>query len=275
MSYFKSWNTYQKFARRIMFENRYVLDSESLDFLETLAANSEDRKISIEKGRILWRAQLGNDWMEENIQRGEGDLIETLDVPTCFPPGRMKPLAKKAKEGRINPKGIPCLYLSTKKETAMSEVRPWIGAAISLSQFKVNRALTVLNLSKHHDRDPLYGLIFSDDEPKMDEHIDIVWTSVDRAFSDPVRSEDDMAGYAPTQLIAEMFRKERYDGVVYKSPFGKDGFNVALFDINSADCINGFLYEAESIEIKFKETANPYYVTPKPMSDIPEQEPDQ
>ncbi len=152
----------------------------------------------------------------------------------------------------------------------MSEVRPWIGGAISLSQFKVNRALTILDLSKHHDRGPLYGLKFSDNEPEMDEHIDIVWTSVDLAFSDPVRPDDDMAGYAPTQLIAERFRNEGFDGVVYKSPFGEDGFNVALFDIDSADCVNGFLYEAKSIEIKFEETANPYYVTPKPNSDMPE-----
>ena len=45
--------------------------------------------------------------------------------------------------------------------------------------------------------------------------------------------------------------------------FGEDGFNVALFDLNSADCVNGFLYEAKSIEIDFRETANPYYVTQK------------
>ena len=44
----------------------------------------------------------------------------------------MKPLERIALEGRTNPKGIPYLYLSSKKETAMSEVRPWIGGYISL-----------------------------------------------------------------------------------------------------------------------------------------------
>ena len=71
--------------------------------------------------------------MEENVEREEGEEVDTYDVPTCFAPNRMKPLVNKAIEGRINPKGIPYLYLSTKKETAMSEVRPWIGAAIALS----------------------------------------------------------------------------------------------------------------------------------------------
>lgn len=253
-----------------MFETRYILDSESTEFLDILVSNSKDRETLIKKDFVLWRAQLGNDWREEIVEGEGGEEIDAIDVPACYPPKRMKPFVKKAIEGRVNPKGIPHLYLSTKKETAMSEVRPWIGAAISLSQFKVNRELTVLNLSKHHDRHPLYGLEFSDKEPEIDEHIDIVWTSVDRAFSNPVRSDDNTAGYAPTQIIAERFRREGYDGVVYKSPFGENGFNVALFDINTADCINGFLYEAKSMDIEFEETANPYFVTPK--TDVPEKE---
>lgn len=57
---------------------------------------------------------------------------------------------------------------------------------------------------------------------------------------------------------------------MYKSPFGENGFNVALFEINTADCINGFLYEAKSMDIEFEETANPYFVTPK--TDVPEKE---
>src|ERR1039458_6332974 len=36
----------------------------------------------------------------------------------------MKPKPEKAKEGRVNPKGIPCLHLATHEDTAMSEVRP-------------------------------------------------------------------------------------------------------------------------------------------------------
>lgn len=40
----------------------------------------------------------------------------------------MKPLSNSASEGRANPKGIPYLYVATDKETAMSEVRPSLGA---------------------------------------------------------------------------------------------------------------------------------------------------
>lgn len=267
MSYNKSWNAYTEFAHRIKFENRHILDSESLKFLDALVANSDDRKKTIKAGTILWRAQLGNGWREEIVRDDQGEVIESFDLPTCFSPDRMKPLPNKAREGRINPKGISCLYLSNEKDTAMSEVRPWIGGAISLSQFRVNRDLTVVDFSKHHDRDPFYGFRLSDEdpepEPQPDEHIDILWTSVDRAFSNPVRSDDNTASYAPTQVIAERFRKERFDGVVYKSPFGKGGYNIALFDIDSATLKNGFLYKAASMNIIFEETANPYFVTSK------------
>lgn len=263
MSQLMSWHTFNKFARRVQFDARYILDTESREFIETLIATSGDRKTSIKKGVNLWRAQLGNDWTEEHVEGEDGEIIETFDVPTCFSPERMKPRGDKAKEGRINPKGIPCLYLATSKEAAMSEVRPWIGAAISLSQFKVNRDLTVIDLSKHHAQDALYGLRLDEKEMKPEENLDVVWTHVDWAFSNPVQFTEDTAGYAPTQMIAERFKEEGYDGVVYKSPFGDKGFNVALFDIRSADCIYGSLFEAKSIEIEFQETANPYYVTPK------------
>jgi hypothetical protein len=55
---------------------------------------------------------LGHDWREE--AQGE----EAFEVPTAHPPARMKPLPEKATDGRANSRGIACLYLATKKETA-------------------------------------------------------------------------------------------------------------------------------------------------------------
>jgi hypothetical protein len=59
--------------------------------------------------------------------------------------------------------------------------------------------------------------------------------------------------------LAERFKSERYDGVAYKSPLGK-GKNLALFDLDAADPINGTLYETESVLYTFKQTNNTYYV---------------
>jgi hypothetical protein len=83
----------------------------------------EDR---LSVGRIFWRAQLGHDWREE---RQDGEVFE---VQCAHSSQRMKPRRDRAPEGRVNPKGIPCLYLATTKEAAMSEVRPWMGSYISV-----------------------------------------------------------------------------------------------------------------------------------------------
>lgn len=59
-----------------------------------------------------------------------------------------------------------------------------------------------------------------------------VWSDIDKAFSNPVDRSDDAAEYAPTQILAELFRSLGYGGVAYKSAFGEDGYNVAIFDID-------------------------------------------
>lgn len=38
-------------------------------------------------------------------------------------------------------KAFLCLYLSTDPQTAMSEVRPWIGSTLTVAQFRILRNL--------------------------------------------------------------------------------------------------------------------------------------
>ncbi len=70
-------------------------------------------------------------------------------------------------------------------------------------------------------------------------------------------------GYTPTQFIAERFKREGYDGIVYKSDFGEAGYNIVLFDPDVAECVSGRLFKAKAINIEFEETANPYFIQPK------------
>jgi hypothetical protein len=167
----------------------------------------------------------------------------------------MKPLAHSASEGRLNPKGIPCFYLATDKDTAMAEVRPWIGSYISVGRFKTLRDLVLVNCAVEHDP---FSHIYTE-EPGPAEREKAVWAYVDRAFSQPVSVNESSAGYAPTQILAEAFRSHGYDGVVYKSLLGK-GFNVALFDIDAAALANCFLYQVKSVAFQFDEAGNPYSI---------------
>jgi RES domain-containing protein len=244
---FESWNSYWQFRFETSRRNRYFRSEKSERFLRAVANTCADRAIELKKGRIFWRAQLGHDWqLEEQINDS---------VPAPHGQARMKPFADRAREGRVNPKGVPCLYVATTKETAMSEVRPWIGSHVSVAQFRAVRDMNIIDCSVAHASQPLFL-----DEPDAPKILKSNWAHIDRAFSEPATSADDTAEYAPTQILAELFKSKGYEGVAYKSAFGADGYNIALFDIEAAAQLNCSLFKVTKLDFAFSEDANAYYI---------------
>lgn len=176
----------------------------------------------------------------------------------------MTPWKDRAKEGRINPKGIPCLYTATDKRTAMSEVKPAIGSYLTLAEFVTEKDLKVVDFASER-----IDLSDADlDNLTKEQQDSIVWEDLNDAFSEPVTDSDNIADYAPTQIIAELFKIAGYDGMRYKSKvmefrsvrpeFSKEfhaeniaagdanvnlGLNLALFDINAATFKSSALYQ--------------------------------
>ena len=251
MPEFDSWNSYDIFAHSVQRKARYVFEDQVDKFLYTVLATSHTREMDLPSKRFLWRAQLGDHWDESEVDG------ESYTDHGPLPPARMKPLVHSPHEGRVNPKGIGCLYLATEKETAMAEARPWIGSYISVGQFETVKALKLIKCCSEHGTDLLRHIYM--EEPGPDEREKAVWAHIDHAFSQPVGAENPTTEYIPTQILAEAFRKNGFDGVVYKSLLG-NGFNVALFDIDAAKLVNCFLYDARSIAFKFEETGNPYFL---------------
>lgn len=249
MAEFDSWRSYESFAHVVKRKSRYLRDGQAQRFLDTVLATSDERKKNVRTGSIFWRAQQGHAWRTESQDDVEYDILAPLDS------ARMKPLADSAREGRVNPKGIPCLYLATDKDTAMAEVRPWLGLCVSVGQFQVSRDLVVMDCSVLDGSQRQWYF----QEPGAPEREKAVWAAIDHAFSEPVNPDDSTADYAPTQVLAEMFRANGCDGIVYRSLLGT-GHNIALFDIEAAELINCFLYEPRTIAFTFDEIANPYFV---------------
>lgn len=194
---------------------------------------------------------IDNAWRPETLCDDDGHVIESFDVEDPFPPERMMPLADRAFEGRVNPKGIPCLYFSTDMDTAMTETRPWIGSCVSVAQFVMLKELSVVDCSSDDEWMPWPG---SHPEPE-----NYVWGAINRALSHPVTRSDDVAEYAPTQVLAEAFRGAGFDGIVYGSKLGT-GKTAAVFDLSAAELANCHLYRVEALNLKFGMAANPYYV---------------
>jgi hypothetical protein len=247
MAEFKSYRSYWDFSKSVTQEWRYIRSAEQELFLATLIDTSQNRTEEIPQGATLWRAQVGNDWNEVD------DDGEKWDEPCPYSPERMKPLKFHASEGRANPKGIPYLYLATQLNTAVAEVRPWVGALVSVAQLKTTRPLKVVNCSKEERRLIIYG-----GEPEPEERELEVWRDINYAFSRPVTQNDLKADYVPTQVIAEHFRHHGFDGIGFKSSLGA-GYNLALFDFDSADVLNCTLFQVETVEFTISER-NQYFV---------------
>ncbi|NKK70048.1 RES domain-containing protein [Rhizobium leguminosarum bv. viciae] len=258
---FASWDSYSHFARSVRHKRRYVWTAEEAAFLDTVRATNHDRDVELPFGMILFRAQRGIDW---DI-RTDDDGNELGEEPVGYGASRMKPRLNQAVEGRANPAGIPVLYLGTTEQTAISEVRPWVGASVSVAQFKILRALRAIDLSRGHGKSSIseVGLRHFLEKTPIDAATKekAVWIDIDNAFSRPVTVSDDAADYVPTQILSELFRDIGYDAIVYKSQFGEKGFNVVLFNPDDADVINCAPYEVASIEVSFKEIGNRWFAT--------------
>ena len=249
MSEFKSWQDFGKFERATKHRTRYIYEAEVQAFLDTVLQTSAKRVEVLARESILWRAQLGC-----GQQAICEDGVHIDDVPAPHVPERMTPRPRQASEGRVNPKGIPYLYLATNCDTALAEVRPWIGSFISVAQFKTLHDLRLVNCTTDQQGFRIYLA-----EPPAGSREESVWADIDRAFARPVTPSDDIADYVPTQILAELFRANDFDGVAYRSSLG-EGHNVVLFDVQTTELVSCFLFELKSIRFKFEKSGEPYFV---------------
>lgn len=240
MAEFRSWKSYWEFEKAIKYRSRYIHGADVREFLDTILVTSKDRRRRILKDNYFWRAIYG-------CKEPKDDYDHHRPFSSQF----FKPKPNKAFEGRANPKGIPYLYLSTDKETAMAEIRPWIQTFISIGRFKTTRDLLIIDCSKDNPKIP--RIYFG--EPKPEERECSVWANINKAFSTPINRSDEISDYAPTQIIAELFKANGYDGIMYKSALG-DGLNLVLFDPESVKIVNRSLYKLNNISFEFRRYEN-------------------
>ena len=245
---FESWRSYWDFRSEVIRDRRYVRSEKAQAFLAVVSATCHELSVDISAGRHFYRAQVAHN---DEFETEDGN---TLPGPAL--PSRMNPLRDRAREGRVNPKGIPCLYVASDVHTAMAEARPWIGSLVSLGVFRTERALKIVDCTKGADQ----NRFFFEGEPTAKERHETVWGHIAQAFRQPVTRDDDIAEYAPTQIIAEIFRAEGFDGLGYRSAFGADRFNIALFDLDAGRLVRCSLHEIRDVKLDHAEMANPYFM---------------
>jgi RES domain len=265
MSQFVSWRDYQNFARFVKAQYRYIRTLEVEKFLDAVRLTAKERILDIQAGWEFWRAQRGHCI---GTAEKEGNTILS---PYPYSPERMKPQADKAPEGRVNPKGIPCLYGARDPETAIAEVRPWKGELVSVAKLSICRSVKLIECLKFHDENkfsvlfetPVHAtpsstdpdeIVYIQETPSSDAIAKNVWTYIDQAFSEPVTHSDDRADYAPTQILAEVIREEGYDGILYRSKLSDSdrGVNVVFLIRGVATVKSRILYEVTDVKVVSK-----------------------
>ena len=179
-------DSYRRFEHEVKTQARYVYSEESNSFLAKVISTCKSRQHVFPKGTIFSRAQIGHD------RRSEGPNGE-IEVESAYTSERMRPRRSEAAEGRANPKGIPRLYMATTRDTAIAECRPWVGAYVSVSQFKTKCDCNVVDCSAD-ERDLMATFEKSLSEEGRER---AVWGEIAYAFSHPVRQSETSADYDP------------------------------------------------------------------------------
>ena len=246
---------FRTFAASVMLDLRYFRSVQGKKFLTDVLASCHARTREVPKAFKWWRARLGCSWVDEVViaETDQGPVIGDADMP--FPAGEMKPPPVNwNSEGRVNPRGISYLYLATNHNTALAEVRPWIGSKVSVGKFVAVRDLTIIDCSVHR-----HGIIGVLGWGPSASYEDGMWSAIDEAFAKPVGKDENTYDYIPTQILGELFKKNGYSGVVYKSLLDDDGFNTVLFNPDDAKLVSNSLFMVNGVKFDSTDQGCTYY----------------
>jgi hypothetical protein len=232
---------FSQFADWVRNKSRHVLNRSANEILTVILEHSKERILELAPGAELFRAQIAH---VDDSAEPEPNQRYLFTKPA--PVERMIPFRDRAKEGRANSKGIPVLYCGTTRNTALAEVRPWIGAKVTIARLAVRKSLKLVDFSQPSRYRTLSSIRTQDDA------LDDLWCRINDAYAHPVTDSDNTADYAPTQFLADAFRHARLDGITYRSTVG-DGANIALFDIDAAEITDRELHEVQRMTLTSRE----------------------
>jgi len=130
-------------------------------------------------------------------------------------------------EGRANGKSIRRLYVAETPQTAIYEVRPYLGSVVSIAKLKVNAPFKVLDLTK---------------EKKNDEEMERLRGYVGEQFSQTCAGDSD--GYSFSQWFSDLVDAKGKDlrGIKYPSAMHRGGKNLVVFGLHGEKDLNSDSY---------------------------------
>lgn len=227
---YKDW---EGFCNYLIYTNRYVLDDKGKAIVDEIIKLAKQGEDIIKKDVIFWRARI-------NFNKFKFENNNTI-LPNYTQEEMLNTPSEVVGSGRANPPGISYLYLAENRETAIAEVKPYLGARINLISLRLKKDIKIIDFQKPVRLSTVSLLNLSKEE------IDNLWFGVKLSFAIPL-SPDDKLGHIPTQYIAELFKIKGYDGIVYESVQRKNNRNLVLFDRSNIEPDNREERSIEEIE---------------------------
>jgi hypothetical protein len=79
------------------------------------------------------------------------------------------------------------------------------------------------------------------------EHLKLI----SQEIAKPLRRNDSVLDYLPTQYISDYIKSQNYDGVEYISSMCENGFNLAVFDESVFKCTKTTVYDIKSLSYTY------------------------
>ena len=164
-----------------------------------------------------------------------------------LPKDMLSPPVKNTSSGRVNPVGIPLLYLSKEINTTLYEIRAALLDNISVGHFKIKQGCEI-NIV---DFTSIQSVFNNTDEMFSFVKKELLRRAISVDLSKPLRRYDSELEYIPTQFICEFIRYiTKADGIQFNSSLKKDGLNIVLFNQDNIICTKVELYQINNIDIE-------------------------
>lgn len=204
------WND---FAEHIKTKRRFLPKIDEYEFIQNpskwLPAILRNIEASIDNKNVYFRSRLGVD------EKGRAISKDKMGAPD----------PRIAKRGRANPAGISYLYVAEQEKTAVAEVRPFVGAQVSVASVKPIKKLRIIDLTKRHRVESAFAHDDLADVIKRNAILNVL----NQELARPINPDDSEVEYVPTQYLAEAILNCGYDGIRYKSSMHDGGTNVVFF----------------------------------------------
>jgi len=221
---------WDKLRDEMMYANRWFLDvAIDLDRLRDLLG-------------MLLAQDLPQHWYRARIRTEDNSFpIEQMGAPP----------RRRSSHGRANPAGIPFLYLGSRPETAVAEVRPHTGEFSCVADFTIPKIKAV---DLRNPRKLVSPFILEDASNIGQLRADLPFLErLADELTRPVQPAGAAIDYIPSQYLCEFIKKCGFDGVIYRSSVS-DGINLALFNPLQASGGAVKLYHVSKVAVEV--TAN-------------------